>query len=198
MVIQLSSSQVQQNFGAAVERAVRGEDVVIERYGAPRAVLVEYGRYQRLAAAEQAQVAAQPAGPEQAQPAHVKEATVPYHTGRGPAPAGMVPVDEPSPAAAPTYRYVTRSPEICGGRPSLRGTRVTVRAIVGYHKLGLSVDEILAALPHLTPAQVYEALSYYYDHMDEIEQEIQENQLASLIERYGLQVTADGRITFVG
>jgi len=93
---------------------------------------------------------------------------------------------------------VTRSPEICGGRPSLRGTRVTVRAIVGYHKLGLSVDEILAALPHLTPAQVYEALSYYYDHMDEIEQEIQENQLASLIERYGLQVTADGRITFVG
>jgi hypothetical protein len=60
------------------------------------------------------------------------------------------------------------------------------------------VDETLAALPHLTPAQVYEALSYYYDHVDEIEQEIRENQLASLIERYGLQVAADGRITFVG
>ena len=50
-------------------------------------------------------------------------------------------------------------------------------------------------LPHLTPAQVYEALSYYYDHAAEIEREIQEDQLAHLIERYGLQVAADGRIT---
>lgn len=41
MAVQLSSSQVQQNFGAAVERALRGEDVVIERYGMPRAAVVE-------------------------------------------------------------------------------------------------------------------------------------------------------------
>lgn len=40
-VVQLPSSQVQQNFGAAVERALRGEDVVIERYGMPRAAVVE-------------------------------------------------------------------------------------------------------------------------------------------------------------
>jgi len=58
----------------------------------------------------------------------------------------------------------------------------------------MSVDEILAGLPHVTPAQVYEALSYYYDHLEEIEREIQENQLGRLIERYGLQVAADGRI----
>jgi len=30
--------------------------------------------------------------------------------------------------------------------------------------MGLSVEEILEGLPHLTPAQVYEALSYYHDH----------------------------------
>jgi PHD/YefM family antitoxin component YafN of YafNO toxin-antitoxin module len=52
MVIQLQSSQVQQNFGAAVERALRDADVVVERYGTPRVAIVEYGRYQRLVEAE--------------------------------------------------------------------------------------------------------------------------------------------------
>lgn len=52
MVIQLQSSQVQQNFGAAVERALHDADVVVERYGTPRVAIVEYGRYQRLVAAE--------------------------------------------------------------------------------------------------------------------------------------------------
>ena len=104
----------------------------------------------------------------------------------------------PAGAAAPAYRYVIQSPGVCGGRPIVRGTRVPVKAIVGYHKLGMSTDEIVASLPHLTPAQVYEALSYYYDHMAEIERDIQENQLERLVERYGLQVAADGRITFAG
>ena len=52
MVIQLQSSQVQQNFGAAVERALHDADVVVERYGTPRVAIIEYGRYQRLVGAE--------------------------------------------------------------------------------------------------------------------------------------------------
>ena len=92
------------------------------------------------------------------------------------------------------YRYITRVPHVCGGQPIIKGTRTTVKAIVGYHKLGLSVEEILEGLPHLTPAQVYEALSYYYDHQPEIEQDIAESRVERLIERYGLRVTADGRI----
>ncbi len=198
MVIQLPSSQVQQNFGATVERALRGEDVIIERYGTPRAALVEFGRYQQLVQAAQEQAVAQSAAPQPAPPAQLHEAAVVYRVARTPTPAAaQIPADHAA-ADALMYRYVTRTPGVCGGRPILRGTRVTVRAVVGYHKLGLGVDEILAALPHLTPAQIYEALSYYYDHTEEIEQEIQENQLAGLIERYGLQVAADGRITFAG
>lgn len=197
MVIQLQSSQVQQNFGAAMERAVRGEDVVIERYGTPRAALVEYGRYQQLVAAEREQAAAQTTASQAAPPAQLHEAAVAYHAARTLAPAAA-PIPTDHAAAAPAYRYVTRTPGVCGGRPIVRGTRVTVSAVAGFHKLGLSADEILAALPHLTPAQVYEALSYYYDHVAEIEQEVQENQLASLIERYGLQVAEDGRIGFAG
>ena len=92
------------------------------------------------------------------------------------------------------YRYITQVTGICGGRPVIKGTRTPVKAIVGYYKLGLSVEEILEGLPHLTAAQVYEALSYYHDHTLEIEQDIQENSVQRLIARYGLEVTTDGRI----
>lgn len=34
--------------------------------------------------------------------------------------------------------------------------------------MGKSVDDIVAMYPHLTHAQVYDALSYYYDHRDEV------------------------------
>ena len=52
MTVTLNSSQVQQNFGQAMERALRSEDVVVERYGVPRVAIIEYGRYQRLVDAE--------------------------------------------------------------------------------------------------------------------------------------------------
>jgi len=96
------------------------------------------------------------------------------------------------------YRYITRMPGVCGGRPIIKGTRTPVKAIVGYYKMGLSVEEILEGLPHLTPAQVYEALSYYHDHQAEIEQDIEESRVERLIERYGLKVTTDGRIVAEG
>jgi uncharacterized protein (DUF433 family) len=92
------------------------------------------------------------------------------------------------------YRYITQAPGICGGRPVIKGTRTPVKAIVGYYKLGFSVEEILEGLPHLTAAQVYEALSYYHDNTMEIEQDIQDSSVQRLIARYGLKVTTDGRI----
>jgi uncharacterized protein (DUF433 family) len=92
------------------------------------------------------------------------------------------------------YRYITRVSGVCGGSPVIKGTRTAVKTIVGYYKIGLSVEEILEGLPHLTPAQIYEALSYYHDHLAEVEQDIQESQVERLIERYSLQVTKDGRI----
>ena len=91
-------------------------------------------------------------------------------------------------------RYITRVPGVCGGQPIIKGTRTPVKTIIGYYKLGLSVEEILEGLPHLTPAQVYEAFSYYYDHQAEIEQDIEESRVERLIERYGLKVMPDGRI----
>ena len=74
------------------------------------------------------------------------------------------------------------------------GTRVPVRAIVGYYKLGLSVEEILEGMPHLTAAQVHDALSYYHDHQAEIEREIQDNRLESIMKRQSLQKDEQGRL----
>ncbi len=92
------------------------------------------------------------------------------------------------------YRYITQTPEVCGGRPIIRGTRTAVQTIVGYYKLGLSVEEMLEGLPHLTAAQIYEALSYYHDYLTEIENDLSVNQTANVLTRHGLTVAPDGRI----
>ena len=53
MPVNLKSSDVQQSFGEAVDRALLEDDVIVERYGTPRVAIVEYKRYKRLVDAEQ-------------------------------------------------------------------------------------------------------------------------------------------------
>lgn len=91
------------------------------------------------------------------------------------------------------YRYIAKSPGICGGAAVIRGTRTPVRSIAGYYKLGMRVDEILEGLPHLTPAQVFEALSYYYDNLAEIERDIAANQREHVAQSQRLKFDTDGR-----
>jgi uncharacterized protein (DUF433 family) len=64
---------------------------------------------------------------------------------------------------------IVQTPDICGGRPRIAGTAVSVRTIVAYHASGESPEEMVTQIPHLTLAQVHAALAYYYanrDHMD--------------------------------
>ena len=95
------------------------------------------------------------------------------------------------------YRYIVKSPEVCGGSAAIRGTRTPVRSIVGYYKLGLQVEDILEGLPHLTPVQVFEALSYYYDNVAEIERDIAENQKEQLTRDHDLEFDDGGRLEAV-
>ena len=83
-----------------------------------------------------------------------------------------------------SHPYIVRVEGICGGRPIIIGTRTPVRSIVGYHKMGMSVEDILEGLPHLKPAHVYDALSYYYDHQEEIEQDIEADSEERLMKIY--------------
>jgi len=52
-----------------------------------------------------------------------------------------------------------------------------VRAIAEWWKFGASVDEILENLPCLSLSQVFDGLSYYQDHQDEIERFIKEKRI---------------------
>ncbi len=64
---------------------------------------------------------------------------------------------------------IVRSADIHSGRPRIAGTGVTVQRIVSWYKLGLSAEEIVDEIDHLTLAQVYAALTYYHANRDEIE-----------------------------
>ena len=76
---------------------------------------------------------------------------------------------------ATEHPHIVHDNEILGGEPVVKGTRTPVRAIVEWWKFGASPEEILENLPHLTLSQIFDALSYYADHRDEIEQYIAEN-----------------------
>jgi len=56
---------------------------------------------------------------------------------------------------------ITFDPRVMGGKPCIRGMRVTVGTIVGLVAAGYSTEEILAAYPYLEAADVREALNYY-------------------------------------
>ncbi len=78
---------------------------------------------------------------------------------------------------ATEHRYIERDDDILGGEPIVRGTRTSVRAIVELWRLGVAPEEIPTHLPYLTLAQVFDALSYYADHKDEIQAYIDRNQV---------------------
>ena len=64
---------------------------------------------------------------------------------------------------------ITTSPEVMGGRPCIRGLRVTVGTIVGLVAAGRSKEEILELYPYLEPPDIDEALSYAAWRAEEIE-----------------------------
>jgi uncharacterized protein (DUF433 family) len=59
------------------------------------------------------------------------------------------------------------NPEICGGKPVIRGTRIMVRNILGMVAGGYTVDRILTAYPDLTRDDVNAALEYAANVVDE-------------------------------
>jgi uncharacterized protein (DUF433 family) len=73
--------------------------------------------------------------------------------------------------------YIVTDDRILSGEPILKETRTPVRAIVELWRLGVVPEEIPTRLPHLTVAQVFDALSYYSDHQDEINAYIERNRV---------------------
>jgi len=100
------------------------------------------------------------------------------------------------PELTTAHPHIVRAPGKRGGRPIIRGTGVTVSLIARLYKAGDTVDEILESYPHLQASWVHDAIGYYLDHQDEIENEIRESRVPYLVERHGLMIDERGFVHF--
>ena len=55
---------------------------------------------------------------------------------------------------------ITQQPEVMGGKPCIRGLRVTVGMIVGQISAGHSIDDLLTDYPYLEREDIMQALKY--------------------------------------
>ena len=71
--------------------------------------------------------------------------------------------------------HIESTPGIAGGKPRIIGHRISVQDVVIWHeRMRLSVDEI-ASDQDLTLSEVYAALSFYFDHREEIDDAMDSN-----------------------
>jgi uncharacterized protein (DUF433 family) len=69
----------------------------------------------------------------------------------------------------PVPERISLDPNVMGGKPCIRGTRITVGLVVGLIAAGKTVDEVLAAYPDLAREDVTAALAYAAWRADERE-----------------------------
>lgn len=84
---------------------------------------------------------------------------------------------------------LVRTPNVCGGRLRVDGTRVTVLQIATLYKRGESAEEIAQNFPQLNLSQVYAALAYYHANRVDVEQELADE--ANDFERLKAQYASD-------
>jgi uncharacterized protein (DUF433 family) len=60
----------------------------------------------------------------------------------------------------PEFDRITQNPGVMGGKPCIRGLRVTVGMIVGQIGAGHTIDELLADYPYLEREDIMQALRY--------------------------------------
>ena len=80
-------------------------------------------------------------------------------------------------STATEHYYIVTDDQILSGEPIIKDTRTPVRAIVELWRQGIAPEEITTHLPHLTLAQIFDALSYYSDHTEEINAHIERNRV---------------------
>ncbi len=67
------------------------------------------------------------------------------------------------------FQRITRDPDVMGGKPCVRGIRVTVGTLLGLLASGHSEKEILGAYPYLESEDIHAALSYAAWRLEELE-----------------------------
>jgi uncharacterized protein (DUF433 family) len=85
-------------------------------------------------------------------------------------------------------RHIDTSPDVCGGKPRIAGTRIRVEDIYVWFELQRkSAEEIVSDFPQLSMGDVFAAMAYYWDHRDEIQRQMSsaEDRVADLKVRTG-------------
>ena len=75
-------------------------------------------------------------------------------------------------------QYITKTPGVCGGRACLAGHRIRVLDIVVWHEMrGHSAAKIVEELfPSITKADVHAALAYYFDNVEDIQEDFRNDE----------------------
>jgi len=58
------------------------------------------------------------------------------------------------------FQYITSDPKILGGKPCIKGTRISVEFVLELFASGATHQDLLEAYPHLTTEGITEALRY--------------------------------------
>ena len=99
--------------------------------------------------------------------------------------------------AQPTeHPHIVRTEGICGGKPRIQGSRISVRTVAELYLAGEAAKEIADTYHHVGLAAVRSAISYYLDHRDEIDSEIEENRVENVVAGHGVALDEDGTIRF--
>lgn len=72
-------------------------------------------------------------------------------------------------------KYIVTDPEVYGGRAIIAGHRIAVIDVAVWTKQGMAPEQIAAEFP-LTLAQIHAALAYYYDHQQELDTQLAEDE----------------------
>ncbi|OGW55484.1 MAG: hypothetical protein A3D21_00125 [Nitrospirae bacterium RIFCSPHIGHO2_02_FULL_42_12] len=60
----------------------------------------------------------------------------------------------------PLLQRISVDPNVCFGKPCIRGTRIWVSLILDFLASGMSMEEVLAEYPHLTEEDIRAAIAY--------------------------------------
>jgi len=68
-----------------------------------------------------------------------------------------------------------------GDQATVKGTRLSIALLAALFNRGESPAGLLSMFPHLTPAALYDAISYYFDHKPEIDEDIYSDSLEHVL-----------------
>jgi len=74
------------------------------------------------------------------------------------------------------HPHIIRVPGVRGGEPIISGTTIAVWAIADMvTRQQFAIDALLTYWPYVQPAKIFDALAYYFDHQQEIDEYLRQN-----------------------